>query len=80
MTQPSTLIPVEHHPIVHSIDLDMGVEEVPTELTLLELIDAVTEVSDTEQEVIATVSYMLNSGRVRLAGSFRNEPVAQLCG
>mgnify|MGYP000551151441 CR=1 FL=1 len=78
MAQPSTRIPVEHCPVVHAIP--MGTEEVHTELTLLELIEAVTEVSDTEQEVIATVSYMLNSGRVRLAGSFRDEPVAQLCG
>ena len=78
MAQPSTRIPVEHHPIVHAIDT--GAEEVPTELTLLELVDAVAEVSDTEQEVIATVSYMLNSGRVRLAGNFRGKPVAQLCG
>lgn len=78
MTQPSTRIHVEHHPMVHAIET--GVEEVPTELTLLELIDAVSEVSDTEQEVIATVSYMLNSGRIRLAGNFKDEPAAQLCG
>jgi hypothetical protein len=78
MAQPSTRIHVEHHPAVHAIDT--GVEEAAQELTLLELIDAVSEVSETEQEVIATVSYMLNSGRVRLAGNFRDEPVAQLCG
>ncbi len=78
MAQPSTRIPVEHHPVVHAIDT--SVEEAPTELTFLELIDAVSEVSDTEQEVIATVSHMLNSGRVRLAGNFRGEPAAQLCG
>ena len=78
MAQPSTRIPVEHCPVVH--DIETGVEETPTKLTLLELIEAVSEVSETEQEVIATVSYMLNSGRVRLSGNFRDEPIARLCG
>jgi hypothetical protein len=40
-------------------------------VTLLELVDAVSESARTEAEVIATVVYMVNSGRVRLAGNFR---------
>ena len=35
--------------------------------TLLELIHAVDEASLLEEEVVATVSFMLDSGRVRLA-------------
>jgi hypothetical protein len=74
----STVIPIDHHPAIHEIDTNF--DEEPQSVTLLELIDAVSEVSDTEQEVVATVSYMLNSGRVRLAGSFRDTPITKLCG
>lgn len=41
------------------------------EATLLELVQAVSEVAGTDQEVVATVLYMLRSGSVRLRGSFR---------
>ena len=60
----ATVIPIEHQLAVHEIE--------PTEdtglppLTLMELIEAVGEVSDTEEEVLATVTYMLRSGRVQL--------------
>lgn len=60
----ATVIPIEHQLAVHEIE--------PTEdtglppLTLMELIEAVGEVSDTEEEVVATVTYMLRSGRVQL--------------
>ncbi len=33
----------------------------------MELVEAVGEVSESEQEVLATVTYMLRSGRVQLA-------------
>lgn len=86
MSMPSTRIPIDHHPAVHAIDTSVSTStqasesEDATPFTLLELIDAVSEVSDNEQEVIATVQYMLNSGRVQLTGSFRDEPVEKLCG
>ncbi len=41
------------------------------ETTLLELVQAVSEVARTDQEVVATVLHMLRSGSVRLRGSFR---------
>ena len=40
-------------------------------VTLLELVNAVTEYAASEAEVIATVVYMVNSGRVRLCGNFK---------
>ena len=60
----ATVIPIEHQLAVHEIDpsMDSGLEP----LTLMELIDAVGEVSDTEEEVVATVTYMLRSGRVQI--------------
>ena len=41
------------------------------DLTLLDLVTAVSENARSEAEVIATVVYMVNSGAVRLCGSFR---------
>ena len=40
-------------------------------LTLLDLVTVVSAYARSEDEVIATVVYMLNSGTVRLAGIFR---------
>jgi hypothetical protein len=37
-------------------------------LTLLDLIQAVSEVAANEREVLATVAHLINSGRVRLCG------------
>jgi len=39
--------------------------------TLLDLVTAVSECSDSENELIAAVVHMVNSGSVRLCGSFR---------
>lgn len=44
-------------------------------LTLLELVRTVGEITDDEAEIVATVIQMLRSGRVKLAGSFRDEPI-----
>lgn len=78
MAQPITTIPIEHHPMIHSVDSSPEIE--PRSFTLLEVIEAVSEVTDDEQEVIATVRWMLQSGRVRLAGNFRDAPIQQLTG
>ena len=78
MSQTSIEIPIDHRPAIHEIPTSPV--EAPQPVTLLELIEAVSEVSETEQEVLATVTYMLNSGRVRLSGNFRDTPVEKLCG
>jgi hypothetical protein len=39
--------------------------------TLLDLVTAVSDVANTEDEVIATVVHLVNSGAVRLCGNFR---------
>jgi hypothetical protein len=39
------------------------------DLTLLDLIRAVSEVGADDQETLATVVYLINSGRVRLCGA-----------
>jgi hypothetical protein len=47
-----------------------GAQEV-SEVTLLELVQAVSEVTDDDREVVATVRHLIRSGRVRLCGNFR---------
>jgi len=47
-------------------------------VTLLELIEAVGSTSADDNEIVATVISMLRNGRVRLCGSFRDEPVSEI--
>ncbi len=47
------------------------------ELTLLDLVWAVSEAADSEAEVVATVLHLIESGRVRLCGSFRGAGLAR---
>jgi hypothetical protein len=42
------------------------------EVTLWELVWAVSEVADDEREVVATVAHMLTSGSVRVVGDHRH--------
>lgn len=48
-------------------------------LTLLELVQAVSEACHDEQEIIGTIVYMLRSGRIRLAGNFRDSVAEDFC-
>ena len=41
--------------------------------TLLELVGAICDVTSIDEEVVATVLYMLHTGRVRLCGNFRGQ-------
>jgi len=41
-------------------------------MTLLDLVKAVSEHAPSEAEVIATVVYLVNSGQVRLCGNFKD--------
>jgi len=44
-------------------------------LTLLELVATVAEFAETDEEVVATVSHLINSRAVTLVGNFRNSHV-----
>ena len=46
------------------------------ECTLLELIQLVSESARNDDEVVATVAYLINSGRVRLCGTFAGAKIA----
>jgi len=42
----------------------------PKECTLLELVQSVSSVAESDEEIVATVVHLINSGRVRLCGNF----------
>ena len=46
--------------------------------TLLELVTALCESTDDDQEVVGTVLHLLETGRVRLSGNFRGHPIDDL--
>jgi hypothetical protein len=46
--------------------------------TLLELVTAICESTDDDQEVVSTVLNLLDSGRVRLCGNFRGHSIDDL--
>ena len=50
----------------------------PKPVTLLELVQGISEVTSDDSEVVATVMYLLRSGRVRLCGNFRDVPLEAL--
>ena len=56
------IIPIEHHATVHEIETATDDDIRPP--TLTELVDAVGEVANNEEEVLAAISYMMKSGRV----------------
>jgi hypothetical protein len=45
------------------------------DVTLLELVQAITDVTEDEREIVATVRYMLRQGHVKLCGNFHDEPI-----
>ena len=47
-------------------------------MTLLELVQAISEITDDEREVVAVVRHMLVSGSVQLCGNFRGAPIRSL--
>ena len=47
--------------------------EIP-KVTLLELVQAVADVTEDEREIVATVTYMLRQNHVKLCGNFHDEP------
>jgi hypothetical protein len=62
-----------------SASIEYAAAEEPLHVTLLELVEAIGDVTDKESEVVATVMHMLRSGRVRLAGNFREAQINAFC-
>ena len=49
----------------------------PTIVTLLELVQAIGEVTDDDREIVAAVRHLLGTGRVRLGGNFYDGSAAE---
>jgi len=50
-------------------------EETPSTITLLELVAAIADCTDSEDEVIAAVAHLINTRQVLLVGNFRGSDV-----
>lgn len=62
--------------VAHTLrDLQQAEARNPEVLTLLDLVAAVADASETEEEVIATVQRLLLSGKVKLVGEFLGKDV-----
>jgi hypothetical protein len=55
----------------HRIRRALSGPDAPLATTLLDLVRVVGEVTDDDREVVATIRYLLRTGRVVLCGSFR---------
>jgi hypothetical protein len=50
--------------------------KIPTKCTLLELVQSVNSHTESDTEVVALVSYLINSGRVQLCGNFAGAKIS----
>jgi hypothetical protein len=78
MSASATSIPIEHNHAIHVVETRGADNARPQNLTLLELVAAIGDVTDDEREIVATVLYMLRSGSVRLKGNFCGEPIERI--
>ncbi len=44
----------------------------PETLTLLDLVSAIADEAETDEEVVATIQHLIESGKVTLVGNFRS--------
>ena len=78
MSAAATIVPIRHNQVAYAVETTEDQPSRPQQFTLLELVEAVSEVTDNELEIVATVSHMLASGQVRLTGNFNGVPVELL--
>ena len=50
----------------------------PIKITLLDLVQAVSDFAKTDTETVATVTYLINAGKVKLCGIFTGAKINQL--
>lgn len=50
--------------------------QTPVQSTLLELVSILNSSTNSDHEVVALVTYLVNSGRVRLCGTFAGATIA----
>jgi hypothetical protein len=47
----------------------------PETLTLLDLVAAIADEAETDEEVVATIQHLIETGKVTLVGNFRSRDV-----
>ena len=52
-------------------------QEEPTKITLLDLVTAVADSAESDEEVVATIASLLSSGRVTLVGNFGDDAIRE---
>ncbi len=55
---------------LEQLEVEQALKDAPRVTTLLDLVAAVVESSSSDEEVIATVKSLINSGKVTLVGEF----------
>ena len=60
---------------VAKLDAQCSLEEVGQVMTLLDLVSSIAASAETDAEVVATVTDLINSGKIRLIGNFRGADV-----
>ncbi len=60
---------------VAKLDAQSSLEEVGQVMTLLDLVSSIAASAETDAEVVAAVTDLINSGKIRLIGNFRGADV-----
>ncbi len=55
---------------LEQLEVEQALKDAPRVTTLLDLVAAVVDSSSSDEEVIATVKSLINSGKVTLVGEF----------
>jgi len=64
------------HTLTHTLtNLESAEPSHPETLTLLDLVSAIADEAETDSEVVATIQYLIETGKVTLVGNFRSNDV-----
>ena len=58
-------------------NLEMPEPSQPETLTLLDLVCAIADEADTDEEVVATIQHLIESGKVTLVGNFCSRDIGR---
>ena len=62
--------------VAHKLaDLESAEPAHPETLTLLDLVAAIADEAESDEEVVATIQHLLETGKVTLVGNFRSGDV-----
>ena len=66
------------HTLTHTLaNLETAEPSHPETLTLLDLVSAIADEAETDEEVVATIQHLIETGKVTLVGNFRSNDVGR---